>query len=197
VKTRDRHDRVIVQEKLDGSNVAVAKVNGIVMPLTRAGYRAEDSPYAQHHRFAEWAYVRQDLFDGLLAEGERVCGEWLYQAHGTRYDLPHGPFVPFDLLTGPKRVPFDEFTRRVSPLLPLPFVAHDGGACSVEKALKALGEFGKHGGRDPVEGAVWRVERQGAVDYLCKFVRTDKVDGLYLPELNGGVAVNNSWPGKA
>ena len=92
-KARDKHDRIIVQEKLDGSNVSVAKVNGIVMPLTRAGYRAEDSIYAQHIRFAEWVYFHQSRFDELLSEGERVCGEWLYQAHGTRYHLPHEPFA--------------------------------------------------------------------------------------------------------
>ena len=37
---------------------------------------------------------------------------------------------------------------------------------------------------DPVEGAVWRCERQGAVDFLGKYVRPDKIDGKYLPELS-------------
>ena len=27
-----------------------------------------------------------------LAEGERLVGEWLWQAHGTRYDLPRKPY---------------------------------------------------------------------------------------------------------
>jgi len=32
-KTRDKHDRIIVQEKLDGSNVSIARVNGEIVSL--------------------------------------------------------------------------------------------------------------------------------------------------------------------
>ncbi|WP_202614648.1 RNA ligase family protein, partial [Escherichia coli] len=39
-KPRDRHDRIIVTEKLDGGNVAIAKVNGAIFALGRAGYLA-------------------------------------------------------------------------------------------------------------------------------------------------------------
>ena len=39
-KLRDKHDRIIVQEKLDGSNVGIAKIDGNIMALTRAGYMA-------------------------------------------------------------------------------------------------------------------------------------------------------------
>src|SRR6187551_2383478 len=53
-KTRDKHDIVIVQEKLDGSNVSVAKINGEIIPLTRARYTASSSPYEQHHMFDRW-----------------------------------------------------------------------------------------------------------------------------------------------
>jgi hypothetical protein len=42
LKTRDKHDRVIVQEKLDGSNVGVALVNGVLCPLGRSGYLAAE-----------------------------------------------------------------------------------------------------------------------------------------------------------
>jgi hypothetical protein len=43
-KPRDRHDEVIVQEKLDGSNVGVARLDGMLYALTRAGYDADSSP---------------------------------------------------------------------------------------------------------------------------------------------------------
>lgn len=46
-----------------------------------------------------------------------------------------------------------------------------------------------HGALDPVEGAVWRVERGGSVDFLAKYVRPDKVDGCYLPDIAGCEAV--------
>jgi len=193
---RDRHDRVIVQEKLDGSNVCIAKVGGVVMPLTRAGYHANSSPYEQHHRFAGWMYQNYIRFDEFLADGERLCGEWLLQAHGTRYALPHEPFVAFDLITGPTRTPFDAFMERVNGKFVTPNVLHVGGPLSIEKALEHLRPFGWHGAIDPVEGAVWRVERKGRVDFLCKYVRPEKVDGCFLPEINGGVTIWNTHPGE-
>lgn len=36
-QVRDKHDIVIVQEKLDGSNVCVVRENDVLIPLTRAG----------------------------------------------------------------------------------------------------------------------------------------------------------------
>src|SRR5438552_14984978 len=81
-RARDRYDLIIVQEKLDGSCVSVARIEGTIVPLTRAGYRAETSLYKQHHLFAHWVYENADRFLSILAEGERLCGEWLAQAHG-------------------------------------------------------------------------------------------------------------------
>ena len=83
-KARDKHDTIIVQEKLDGSCVAIAKLAGQIVPLIRAGYLAMESHYEQHRMFAGWVFERWSLFETLLEEGERLCGEWLAQAHGTR-----------------------------------------------------------------------------------------------------------------
>lgn len=195
-KARDRHDRIIVQEKLDGSNVGVARIDGVIVPLTRAGYVADTSPYEQHWRFGEWVYANQDRFFAVLNDGERLCGEWLMQAHGTRYELFHEPFVAFDLMRGTTRMTVDDLSQRIAiGGFVLPRRIHDGGPLSVEDALKAIQQSG-HGALDPVEGAVWRVERNAQinrhsserawiVDYLAKYVRPDKVDGCYLPEQNG------------
>lgn len=194
-KVRDKHDVVIVQEKLDGSNVGVARIAGSIVALTRAGYVADTSPYPQHHRWMEWVAANANRFESVIGDGERLCGEWLLQAHGTRYNLPHEPFVAFDLMRGQSRTPFDEFTRRVAGKFQVPRTLHVGGPLSVEAAMDRLGEFGFHGALDAVEGCVWRVERKGDVDFLTKYVRPDKVDGKYLPELNGGETVWNTYRG--
>lgn len=195
VRARDRHDRIIVQEKLDGSCVAVAKVDGRVVPLTRAGYPAHTSPWEQHHLFEAWVWeFAYERFDLLLREGERLCGEWLAQAHGTRYALPHDPFVAFDLIVDSERCPFDSFAERTGDGgFVTPRLIHDGGPAEVEAVLGHLEPSG-HGALDPVEGAVWRVERRGKVDFLAKFVRPDKLDGVYLPEVSGQPAVWNWRP---
>lgn len=187
-KTRDRKDLIIVQEKLDGSNCSVAKLNGRILPLGRSGYLAETSNYEQHKYFAKWVYKQHERFEKLLQEGERVCGEWLLQAHGTKYDLKHEPFVPFDIMIGQERTCYHEFLLRVLPLgFTVPRLIHIGQHFPLDKAMEAI-KISGHGALDEVEGAVWRVERENKVDYLCKFVKHEKIDGKYLPEQNGGVA---------
>jgi hypothetical protein len=125
---------------------------------------------------------------------KRVVGEWLMQAHGTRYDLPHEPFVPFDIMTGTRRITYHTFLKRIVTYdFHEPLLIHLGQPITVERVLKLLEPSG-HGALDPVEGAVWRVERDGEVDFLCKYVRPDKVDGCYLPELNGGETIWNIDP---
>ncbi len=195
VRARDRHDRVIVQEKLDGSSVAVAKIEGRIVALTRAGYEAHTSPWEQHQLFEAWVWSHAyERFDQALGEGERICGEWLAQAHGTRYRLAHDPFVAFDLMTGGVRLPIDAFAERMASAgLTTPRLIHEGRPASIDVILAQLEPSG-HGALDPVEGAVWRVERRGAVDFLAKFVRPDKVDGAYLPEVSGVAALWNWRP---
>jgi len=39
---------------------------------------------------------------------------------------------------------------------------------------------------------VWRVEREGAVDFLAKYVRPEKADGCYLSEVSGKDTIWNS-----
>ena len=194
VKTRDRHDVVIVQEKLDGSNVGAARIDGQIVALTRAGYEAISSPFPQHHAWHRWAMRNADRFMALLADGERVMGEWLMQAHGTRYAMPHEPFVAFDIMRGIGRLGFEAVRARCESdrvQLTTPRVLHVGGALSIGDALVVLGEHGHHGALDPVEGAVWRMERKGSVDFLGKYVKPGKVDGCYLESVTGNGPVLN------
>lgn len=193
-KARDKHDIIIVQEKLDGSCVAVAKINGDIVPLGRRGYRALTSNFTQHHHFHHWVMNNKRRFDNLLEEGERVVGEWLMEAHGTRYNLPHEPFVMFDIMRGHDRSLLSSVGMRAQAnQFIIPRLIHHGSPMSIEAALAALEPSG-HGAIDPVEGAVWRVERQGKVDFLGKYVRPDKVDGCYLKEISGKEAVYNWGP---
>lgn len=181
-KKRDKYDYVIVQEKLDGGNVGVCKVNGKVLAITRAGYLAETSKYRTHHSFKLWVEREYKRFDDLLNEGERVCGEWLLTAVGTKYDLPHEPFVAFDLIHDKTRYPYHEFIARLAYSdFVIPQCLSIGEPLPIETALTLI-EVSAHGALEPVEGAIWRVERKGVVDFLCKYVRADKVDGKYLKE---------------
>lgn len=193
-KVRDKHDLVIVTEKVDGSNVGIARVGDQILALGRSGYLAQTSKYEQHQLFASWVREKEDFWRNVLSPGQRLVGEWLAQAHGTKYSLPQGPFVAFDLMTDAKRGTHKELDQLCTTwLIPQPKVLHIGGALPVEEAMKLHG-LGDHGALDEPEGAVWRVERKGEFDFMAKWVRPDKVDGKYLPEVSGAEPVWNWRP---
>ncbi len=208
-KKRAHWDYVIVTEKLDGSNCSVALLDGQIIALGRAGYLAETSRYEQHAMFADWVRQNEERFRAVLCDGERVCGEWLAQAHSTLYELPHEPYVIFDIMhDGHKRMLWDNMLHRLGPgEFTTPHRIFAGGAAlpgapqsiaAVEAYLDRRGS--QHGGKGPVEGAVWRVESQRAnnpkrfVDFLGKWVRPEKQDGIYLPEISEKPAVWNWRP---
>lgn len=191
-------DRIIVTEKLDGACMSVANIDGDMVSLSRAGFKADDALYVHLKAFAPYADKRRSQFASLLKPGERVVGEWLAMAHGTMYDATHpnfAPFIVFDLFRGGKRVLRDEFFERCAAVdLKTAHLIHDGAApISIEAALAVLGPLGQHGSTEAVEGAVWRVEREGAVDFLAKYVRADKVDGKYLVNTSTSVVTEPVW----
>lgn len=188
--TEDAKGRTVyVEEKLDGSCVAVAKVRGEIIPLTRAGYRATSSPYECHHMFHEWAMCKKKAFDLLLHEGERVVGEWIAQAHGTLYRDCVEPFYAFDIMTGDKRAPYSVARSRIYNYFPMPKLLTTGST-PVEVAMK-IHMVGSSAGCEEPEGVVYRVERGYGVEFLAKWVRPDKVDGKYLPSVTGADAIWN------
>jgi len=185
-------EEVVIQEKLDGSCVAVARHEGAILALGREGKLASASRNPARQLFAEWVAANESRF--ALADGERIAGEWLALAHGTRYSLPHEPFVAFDLLRGALRSPLDELVERTRRGgLVTPHLVHRGSALSVETALARLGSGG-HGAVDPPEGLVYRLERGGRVLAVAKHVRVSKIDGALLPENTGGAAHWNWTP---
>lgn len=196
---RDEHDKIIVQEKLDGSCVAVAKIDGALHCLTRKGNQCVHSPYEMHHLFVNWVFERYEKFNSLLREGERLVGEWLAQAHSTVYvPFPKWePFVAFDLMTGVIRTPFNEFVDRLERRFHIPPLISEGPACSLTRA-----QLLTHGGQSQysseasgteAEGFIWRVERKGVVEFLCKWVRPDHVPGKLLPGLRESEVTEPVW----
>lgn len=189
-----KRDWLIVQEKLDGSNVGVCKVDGKVIAINRAGWDCDSSPHEQHRMFAGWVRENEDRFDRILGEKERVCGEWLALAHGVVYALEgREPFVAFDFYDATqKQLPYARFVDRVSPAsLSTPTVYHDtAAACPLVEVAALPSGYGAFGAK---EGVVYRWERprEDRVLMLAKWVRADKDDGCLLPNVSGKPAVWN------
>ncbi len=189
---RDRHDRVYASLKLDGTNVGVFKQDGRLLALQRKGYDCASSPYRMHHEFDAFVHERYARFDALLAEGERVVGEWLWQASGIHYVLRGEPFLAFDLFTPEnERLPWERIVERVEGAgfwvpawRPVATLTGEGAEAALLSALSA--EFDAVRPVEPAvrhEGIVVRVERKGRVDFMGKWVRSDFEPGVYLPGL--------------
>jgi hypothetical protein len=173
-------DRIFVEEKLDGSCMSVANIDGVITPLTRAGYHADDGTYEHQRAFSLYVRTRQMGFAQLLNPAERIVGEWMMMAHGTRYSSSHprfAPFIAFDIFREGNRILRDEFVERCRNVdIAVPALIHGGSdACSIDLAMSRLGRCGFHGALDPIEGAVWR-------------------DGVYLPEVSGQEPIWNWRP---
>ena len=195
-RPRDRHDTIIVQEKLDGSCTAVAKHQGAILALQRHGYAADTAPYRLLNLFDTWVNQHVDLFQEILNEGERLVGEWMIQTHAIPYRIPgEQPWFAFDLMQEDQRATHAELMDRLNAVPgapPTPAVLTTGPT-PVEWVQQNL-HHGHHGALDPAEGAVWRVERRGRVDFLAKWVRPDLTTGRYLPSISGQDEVWNISP---
>ncbi len=203
-QTRNKHDTVIVTEKLDGSCTAVARLdNGSIVALGRAGYLAASSPHEQHRLFAAWVEERCSLFAAILQPGERLVGEWLAQVHGTRYMLAHEPWYVFDLMRDKDRATQGELLERIDGHhICIPRTIGLGSALAVDEGMRRCAEWSMAHADDGDEGLVYRLEtsknaRPPYVAYLAKYVRPDKRDGRYLPELTGGEPLWNWHPAKS
>jgi hypothetical protein len=196
LKTRDKHDFIIVQEKYDGSNVAVANIGGEIVALTRRGYLAETSPFEQHHKFAQWVSNQKHRFLSVVYPGDRLCGEWLLQAHGVLYDISNEPFVAFDYFQNSERITVSELhnhLRHVEFNTPQ-LIAIGFESRPIEQMLKRLKTKPRHAVnaiQSLPEGLIYRVERKGRVEFLAKYVRHDFEPGIYLPEMSGRDAIWN------
>lgn len=175
---------MIVEEKMDGTNVCVVRHNDKIIALGRSGYDCEDSPQEQHKMFHRWVMGNKEKFEQLLPNNDdRVVGEWLALAHGTIYPAEKivQPFMAFDLFLQKKQQ--DYLTRKESVeqvgLINVPQLYFGTETLAVDDAM-AMAEPNS-------EGVIYRLERMVSKKdthytpwVIAKVVKKEKVDGFYL-----------------
>jgi len=177
--------RIIVQEKLDGSCVSAAKINGEIIALGRAGYKAYTSPYSHIREFQNWVNIHRGKLNYLLREGERVVGEWMLLQVSIPYVIKDytNLFVPFDLINGHlNRATSNEVVERCREIkISGPNVIHMGPSINPQHIA------GRHllhpdvTAQEIPEGFVYRAESDGQVKFLAKWVKEDHEPGKWLP----------------
>jgi len=185
-----KRDNLVVTEKIDGANVGVVKINGFLYPIMRKGYDVRTSEYIFLRRFADFLSDNEARFGDLLADGERVCGEWMIKTHSLTYKMPHEPFVVFDIIESNATRPiYTEIRERCERYgFTTSGLVWEGAAIGVDEAHRLLGN-GFHGCKNAPEGLVYRYERDGMFYMSAKFVSNLNVGGDFMNDEN----VYNEW----
>ncbi|MGB0905847.1 MAG: nucleotidyl transferase AbiEii/AbiGii toxin family protein [Maricaulaceae bacterium] len=186
IETCPEGGEVFVQEKLDGSCVAVYRRGREILPLGREGDITYGSANSSRRMWADWVKLHQDVFMDILKDGEWLCGEWIAMVHSVRYQDVITPFYAFDLFSADgKALSYDNLLERLEgSSIPTPALLHRGGALSIEAALELLKQKAAKS-KDPAEGAVWRLEHEGVPKLMAKYVRADFEAGQFLEEKTG------------
>ena len=88
---------LIVEEKLDGTNVGLHFADGKLVLQCR-GHEITAGMHPQYDLFKQWATVKRNVFEEMLGEQFIIYGEWTYAKHCIHYQkLPHY-FLEFDML---------------------------------------------------------------------------------------------------
>lgn len=178
------NEEVVVEEKLDGSNVAIWRDGpGSLAVAGRAGLGARDRA-GQLGRLRAWAASRHDVLTRLLAPGEVLYGEWLWLVHTIHYEQLPDWLIVLDFWT-PSRgfLAHDERDHRAreAGLVPAPVLFR--GVLGSWKTLFGLCGV-SHFASEPMEGVVVRRERDGVLVDRGKWVRpgfTPKPDAAWRP----------------
>ena len=94
-----RGKNLVVEEKMDGSNVGVSFLENGQMMLQSRGHYLRGGPREKHFaQFKQWASAKQEELFCVLGSRYVMYGEWLHAKHTMYYDaFPHF-FMEFDVL---------------------------------------------------------------------------------------------------
>lgn len=178
---------LIVEEKLDGTNVGLHFTAAGALVLQCRGHLITEGMHPQYDLFKQWAAVKRFALERMLEDRRILFGEWLYARHSVHYRaLPHY-FFEFDIYDK-EAGEFLSLNRRLTLLegtgIETVPVVHTG---SIERdrleRLIGPSQFDSRfdnplTGRvdNLMEGVYLRTERGGAVSGRAKVVRPEFVE---------------------
>ena len=88
---------LIVEEKIDGTNVGIHFTSKNRMVLQCRGHEITEGMHPQYDLFKQWTSVKRPVLEQMLGNKFILYGEWLYAKHSIFYQaLPHY-FFEFDI----------------------------------------------------------------------------------------------------
>lgn len=180
---------LIVEEKIDGTNVGLHFTSAGRMVLQCRGHEITEGMHPQYDLFKQWAQVKRPVLEAMLGADFILFGEWMYARHSIHYRrLPHY-FFEFDIYDKQQEA-FLTLAARLTMLegtdiRTVPVVAT--GPLKKKELVKLVGpsQFDSAfdnptTGRtdDLMEGVYLRTEAEGVVTGRAKFVRGEFVEKI-------------------
>ena len=175
---------LIVEEKIDGTNVGIHFAENGEMVLQCRGHLITQGMHPQYDLFKQWTVFKSNTLKAMLANRYILFGEWLYACHSIKYTRLSHFFFEFDIYDKQEKH-FLELSQRLEMLkgtnVETVPVVHQGTLD--RKTLPKLIGQSQFGSRfenpftgqvdNLMEGLYFRTEAGGAVTGRAKFVRPE------------------------
>jgi hypothetical protein len=184
---------LIVEEKLDGTNVGIHFTSAGRMVLQCRGHEITTGMHAQYDLFKQWTMGKRCVLEAMLEDRLLLFGEWMYARHSLHYRcLPHY-FFEFDIYDKQRRV-FLDLASRLDLLegtgtVTVPVIHRGSATAELLRTLIGPSRFDSHfentvtGQPDNLmEGLYLRIEAEGRVTGRAKFVRPEFVEKVKQSE---------------
>ncbi len=184
---------LIVEEKLDGTNVGIHFTSTGRMVLQCRGHEITPGMHAQYDLLKQWTMGKRHLLETMLEDRLLLFGEWLYARHAVHYRrLPHYLFE-FDIYDKHSQSFLDLASRLRTlegtgiPTVPVihrgPVTADDLPRLIGPSRFDSVFESPQTGTADNLmEGLYLRIECGGRVRGRAKFVRPEFVQKVKQSE---------------
>lgn len=180
---------LIVEEKIDGTNVGIHFSNAGEMVLQCRGHLITEGMHPQYDLFKQWAAVKRHVLEAQLENRLILFGEWAHARHSIHYRKLTHYFFEFDLYDKEQDV-FLALNQRLDLLdgtgIQTVPVLHRGAATR-EQLVTLIGpsQFDSHFDNpitkrsdNLMEGVYLRTEADGVVTGRAKFVRPEFVEKI-------------------
>ena len=182
-------DSLIVEEKIDGTNVGIHFSGTGEMILQCRGHLITEGMHPQYDLFKQWAAVKRHVLEMQLENRFLLFGEWAYARHSSHYRKLTPYFFEFDIFDKEQEAFLDLNQRLVllegTGIQTVPVLHH--GAVTREQLAAMIGPSQFDSQFDNpltkrsdnlMEGLYLRTEADGIVTGRAKYVRPEFVEKI-------------------
>ena len=183
------NDSLIVEEKIDGTNVGIHFSTAGELVLQCRGHLITEGMHPQYDLFKQWATVKRHVLEQRLGTRFILFGEWMYARHSVFYRKLTHYFFEFDIYDK-HRDAFLDLKQRLALLsgtgIETVPVVHAGAVARADlESLIGPSRFDSQFANpftkrndNLMEGLYFRTEAEGVVTARAKYVRPEFVEKI-------------------